>query len=320
MSGSSRIPLRIRLGLLALAAGGAGFLWDRHAAHPAGVSPAAADAQATSRVIQRAPGWTWPEHAPALPNTAPLTPAEVRARVMNHPSFQHSVATGSWCITHGRLRPCYGLRQRFEYHLLAIGILPVDDIRRLVEDDARQAHGAALAAAIMKVWDDYRAVRTYVPQHAFDPQDATTWQPVFEELRLARRRLMGPAWADAFFGQEESDFRAHTRDRAPGLAPLADTFADEGAPIPPLSAGQSAEAVYAERAARYGRAAADRLASLDEEWADWERRLEAAKAERSRLAQQPELSALQRDQALQAYIQSHFKPDEIRRVHALLHL
>jgi lipase chaperone LimK len=70
----------------------------------------------------------------------------------------------------------------------------------------------------------------------------------------------------------------------------------------------------------YGEAAAERLARLDDEWADWERRLNAARAERTRLLQSANLSEALRKQEMDRYIQDHFKPEESLRVRSLLRL
>jgi lipase chaperone LimK len=78
--------------------------------------------------------------------------------------------------------------------------------------------------------------------------------------------------------------------------------------------------VHAERVARFGQDAANRLAKADEEWADWERRLAAARAEWARLKSSQNLSEVQRKQDMQAYVNANFKPDEHLRVKALLNL
>jgi lipase chaperone LimK len=293
-----------------------GLGWQMHASH----RPAAALQGATPSLAPTSSTW-WTHSAEAsAPGGNALTLDEVRARVMNHPTFQFSIAPGTWCVQDDKLVPCYGLRRKFEYFLLAIGIVSMEDIRRLVEAEARKAQGDALAAEIMKIWDKYRATRAYEPITAFDPQDRSTWPAVLQEQQAARRRLMGDAWAYAFFHDEEADLKAEmdgagsTSDQ--GKRPKA----DPGGPVPQLTDSKDPAQVYAERSARYGQDAADRLAKLDDEWADWERRLEAARKEKSRLDSQAELSTLQRDQAMQTYARAHFKADEMKRVSALLHL
>ncbi|RYE63708.1 MAG: hypothetical protein EOO83_03135, partial [Oxalobacteraceae bacterium] len=95
---------------------------------------------------------------------------------------------------------------------------------------------------------------------------------------------------------------------------------DPGEPVPQMAPGKDPAAVRAERVARYGEAAADRLDKADADWADWERRLNAAKVEWERLQKAPNLSDTQRKAEINAYVKSNFPPDEQLRVQALLHL
>jgi lipase chaperone LimK len=87
-----------------------------------------------------------------------------------------------------------------------------------------------------------------------------------------------------------------------------------------LAPGKDPAAVRAERVARYGEAAAARLDMADEEWADWQRRLAAARTEWDRLRAAGHLSETQRRQEMDSYIKANFKSDEFLRVEALLRL
>lgn len=245
-----------------------------------------------------------------------MTPEQVRTRLFKDGSFAGTEPAGDWCVAAGKLKACPDLRKRFEYYILGLGEVQIGDIRTLVADEAQKAQGEALAKDIMAVWDKYWQLRTYAWRNKFDQSDRATWMPVFEEQHMVRRQILGDDWAKAFFDQEEQNFKQYYAQLESGQPPPP----DPGEPVPQMAPGKDPAAVRAERVARYGEAAADRLSKADEEWADWERRLAGARSEWSRLQNAANLSDTQRKQEIQAYINSNFKPDEHLRVQALLHL
>ncbi|MCH8181125.1 MAG: hypothetical protein IIA02_15275 [Proteobacteria bacterium] len=253
---------------------------------------------------------------PAEPASQALTAEQVRARLFQQGSFKGTEPPGGWCVGAGRLTPCAELRKRFEYYFLGLGEVSVQDLRTLVEDEARRAHGEAQAVAIMAVWDRYWQLRSHAWRSVFVQSDPGTWRPAFEEQRLVRRQILGEDWARAFYADDEVRFKQLMAQVESGQPPAI----DPGEPVPQMAPGKDPAAVHAERVARYGQAAADRLARADAEWADWERRLAAARNEWERLKASPQLSELQRKQDMDSHIQAHFQPDEQARVRALLHL
>lgn len=260
--------------------------------------------------------------APPMPvMAAPSGVEAVRARLLGLSSFAGTEPAGSWCVAHNgndkpQLQPCAALRQRFEYYLLALGEIGIEDIRRVVDDEARRAHGDALAAEITALWDRYWVLRNHPWQTPFKATDRSTWMPMLQEQRAMRHQLLGRPWAEAFFADDEQHFEQLYARQESGQPPPP----DPGAPVPQMTPGANAATVAAERVALYGEAAAERLARLDDEWADWERRLNAARAERTRLLQSANLSEALRKQEMDRYIQDHFKPEESLRVRSLLRL
>lgn len=245
-----------------------------------------------------------------------MTPEQVRNKLFKEGSFAGTEPSGDWCVMSARLTPCGDLRRRFEYYILGLGEVSIEDIKVLVADEARKAHGEQLGSEIMAIWDKYWQVRTYQYRNKFDQSDRSTWLAVFDEQKQVRRQILGADWAKAFFDQDEQNFKQYYAQLESGQPPPP----DPGEPVPQMAPGKDPVAVQAERVARYGQAAADRLAKVDEEWADWERRLAAARTEWDRLKGATNLSDTQRKQEMQAYVNSHFKPDEHLRVEALLHL
>lgn len=248
--------------------------------------------------------------------TKSMTPDQVRNKLFKEGSFAGTEPSGDWCVASAKLSPCPDLRKRFEYYILGLGEVSIDDIKALVADEARKAHGEQLANEIMAIWDKYWQVRTYQYRNKFDQSERSTWLAVFDEQKQVRRQILGADWAKAFFDQDEQNFKQYYAQLESGQPPPP----DPGEPVPQMAPGKDPAAVQAERVARYGQAAADRLAKVDEEWADWERRLAAARTEWDRLKGAANLSDTQRKQEMQAYVNSHFKPDEHLRVEALLHL
>lgn len=309
---------RTKLGALALGIVVLGFAgWQHWAARNTAPTGASGAGGATG-----AGGWSMirPGGEDAAPGplavAGQLTPDQVRDRLFRHGSFAGTEPSGNWCITEGKLKACPGLRQRFEYYILGLGEVRIEDLRALVADEATQANGPELAEQIMAVWDRYWQLRQYNYRNQFVQNDRNTWMPVFEEQKAVRRQILGADWAQAFYGDDEQAFLAHVSQLASGAPPPP----DPGEPVPQMAPGKDPAAVQAERVARYGQAAADRLAQADAEWADWQQRLTDARAEWARLQGAGNLSDPQRKQEMDSYIQAHFKPDEVLRVRALLHL
>lgn len=273
----------------------AGSAWDRFTGAASEDSGAAPEAQASAKA---------------------MTPEQVRTRLFKEGSFAGTEPAGDWCVNAGQLKPCAELRKRFEYYILGLGEVAIGDIRTLVADEAGKANGEAMAKQIMAIWDKYWQLRNHPYRNKFDQSDRSTWMPVFEEQKAIRRELLGAEWAKAFFEQDEATFKQYYAQLESGQPPPP----DPGEPVPQMAPGKDPAAVRAERVARYGEAAADRLAKADEEWADWEHRLAGARAEWDKLKAAPNLSEAQRKQDMQAYINANFKPDEHLRVQALLHL
>jgi lipase chaperone LimK len=67
-------------------------------------------------------------------------------------------------------------------------------------------------------------------------------------------------------------------------------------------------------------AALARVQQADAAWADWQRRLADAKQRIAALQAAPELSALQRSEAIERLIAQQFDASEAVRARALLHL
>lgn len=306
----TRVKLIAGGAALALLAGG-GLLW-RAGPLPTGAG-GARGADGWAMITPGAPADT---EVGAPGRVAPLSAEQVRQRLFRQGSLAGTEAAGDWCVSQSQLQPCAGLHHRFEYYILGLGEVTADELRVLVADEAQRAHGPVLAGQIVALWDRYWQLRGHAWRHRFDQNDRSTWLPVFEERRLVRRQILGAEWAAAFYADEETRFQAHYAQLESGLPPPP----DPGEPVPQMAPGKDPAAVHAERVARYGEAAAQRLAKADDEWADWQRRLAAARQEWQHLQAAAHLSDAQRRQEMARYVDQHFKSDEHLRVQALLKL
>jgi lipase chaperone LimK len=301
-------------GLLAAAIGvGSVVLWQR--------ASTGADGVPGQDAAQGGRGWGFGADKASASGAAAAvvqvrSPDQVRVRLFKEGSFAGTEPAGEWCVADRKLKPCPELRSRFEYYVLGLGEVTIEEIRGLIQDEAQRAHGPELAGQIMAIWDKYWQIRTYNWRNKFVQSDRSTWMPVFEEQRTVRRQLLGQPWAEAFYKDDEQHFQEYYAQLESGLPPPP----DPGEPVPQMAPGKDPAAVRAERVARYGEAAADRLDKADAEWADWERRLGAAKAEWERLQKSANLSDAQRKAEMSTYVKSNFPADEQLRVQALLHL
>jgi lipase chaperone LimK len=314
MENTMQMIFKVAFGLsasLLLAAGGAWYVQQQGAA--------------SNKVMSAGTGAgtnAWTEAASiggAASNVTPRlrTPEETRNRLFKEGSLAGTEPSGDWCVGPDQmLKPCEGLRTRFEYYILGLGEVTIDEVRALIEDEARRAHGDKPTVEIMAIFDKYWKVRTHEYRNNFVQTDRSTWLPVFEEQKTVRRQIMGEPWALAFFADDEASFKAYYAQLDSGAAPPAKS----GEPVPQMEPGKDPAAVRAERVARYGEEAAARLDAVDKQWDEWDRRLAAARSEWERIQAQANLSEVQKQDEMAAYVQSHFQGKEQVRVRALLKL
>jgi hypothetical protein len=160
------------------------------------------------------------DNASSLLPTDPteMTPDQIRARLFEQGALSGTEPAGEWCVQADKLTPCSELRKRFEYYILAVGETEPVDIRKLIADEARKAHGDKLGAEIMAIWDKYWVLRTYNWRNKLEPGDLRTWMQTFEEQREVRQRLLGAEWAEAFYAEEDRKFKAYYEQMQSGAS------------------------------------------------------------------------------------------------------
>jgi lipase chaperone LimK len=207
---------------------------------------------------------------------------------------------GSWSMgANGQAQPNIALRRRFDYLLLLQGERSLAALTAEIQRQVSAAHGALAAQQIVALWHSYLQLQQKQWKTQVDMLRPTTWASALTERSQARRELLGIAWADAFYREEEDALRQQIA-KSNGQTVAAST---QEANLP---------AVLPD--------AALRQAEVDAEWQQWQRRLEAARAQVAQLQQAPELSATQRTEAVAAYINSQFSGTELVRAKALLKL
>jgi hypothetical protein len=202
---------------------------------------------------------------PGRVDTAPLTPplamapADVqalRSKIARGP-LAGTVLDGELrCNPQNLLEPDAGVRRRFDYYAQVLGAagealrLSRQEIAELVGDDARAMCGSAAAEQAQGLWMAYSGINTAVAGTS-DPQ---TLQTALAQRRAARDQALGPQWAQALFGDDDSAIQARLAGNTPAIAPempVRDPVAE---------------------------------AQLRAQWADWERRVAAAKGELQHLS------------------------------------
>ncbi|MBX3623305.1 MAG: hypothetical protein KF891_25325 [Rhizobacter sp.] len=242
-------------------------------------------------------------------------------QVIAHGSLRDTDADGDWGRwAGGQLQPSFSLRQRFDYLLTTLGEATPADLRQWVDEEVTAQKGAAAARQVLAVWDRYIALQ----QHAFrlqaNPADPASWQPALAERVSVRQQILGRDWAQAFYAEEEKALLAHAEAMS-SPAGRDDKTPPEGDVMALLTAPADAalaEQVQARRVQQLGPEAAERLRAEDAAWADWERRLQAARLRLQAIVVAPELSAPQRRQAQDDALAQAFSGQELVRARALL--
>jgi lipase chaperone LimK len=215
-------------------------------------------------------------------------------------SLANTQADGDWSIgPNGQPQPSMALRRRFDYFLLLQGEVDLSAVAAQIRKQVQAAHGAAAAQQIMALWDSYLRLQQYTWTTHVNMQRRETWAPALAERSAIRRQLLGTAWAEAFYADEENALRQMIAQANSGL--------------PVTSATQAADPIALPDAAQ-------RIAAHEAQWQQWEQRLAAARSRVEQLRNAPELSDPQRSEAITTYVNQQFSGSELLRAKALLNL
>lgn len=251
--------------------------------------------------------------APAL--RPARTPEDLLHALFTDGSLRGAALDGDWGRWDGqRLAPSADLRRRFDQLLTTLGESSAEELRQLVGWLADQDLGPSGAVAVLEVWDRYLRLQQHSYREAMDLQQPQRWPLVLQERQRVRRDALGSDWAEAFYGAEERAFG----QRLQGAPQAEPQRADHWLGAAP--AGTDAQTWQRQRVAALGEAAAARLEAEERRQADWQTRIDAARAELDRMKRAPELSAPQRQAAVTQWLETHFEGTERLRARALLGL
>jgi len=219
----------------------------------------------------------------------------------------------------GRLVVDRALRRRFDWYLALAGESDHAGLRALFARDVEAAHGVATAAEALAWFDRY--VDCLRAESALPPVAGAADR--LAALHAVRERVLGPAVAAAFYGDEERE----------AVEVLARLDAGRDAPLPRGEAAAAARVAahderlarsaadaatrHAQRSTHWGPEAADRLAALDLERAQWRGRIEAYRRDAQMIHADRSLDDASRNRALVALRAARFDPQERARIEAL---
>jgi lipase chaperone LimK len=233
----------------------------------------------------------------------PLLAADMRDKGLNlqASSLADTQADGTWSIgSNGQAQPSLALRRRFDYFLLLQGERDISALTADIQRQVSAAHGQIAAQQVMALWVSYLQLQQHRWTTQVDMQRPSTWASALTERSMKRRELLGIAWAEAFYRDEQNDLRqliAKSYGQEFHTASAAERNLPNALPDAP-----------------------QRQAEVDAEWQQWSQRLETARSHIVKLQLAPELSEPQRAEAVAAYVSSQFSGSELLRVKALLKL
>ena len=276
--------------------------------------------------------------APSRPAVAPA----VRHPNDLPPSFSGTVVDGGWPVDErGHLLITAAVRDRFDYFLLGLGEMPLAELVHRLQSSIRMSLEEPAQSEALQLLEDYLALQRALTELAEPAPGAseTDLSAMAEHLRYVRevrRAYLSPEAADAFYGEEEQYdqymlnwLQLHAdetlteaeRQQAQSLlrAELPQGLNDALAQVNAVlnlahatadlqRAGASDSDVHQLRVDHVGEPAAQRLADLDQQRAQWQRRVDAWLSERDALMNESEV---EQRRAMQ------FSQQELQRVMAL---
>jgi lipase chaperone LimK len=216
-------------------------------------------------------------------------------------SLANTQLDGDWSIgPNGQPQPSMALRRRFDYFLLLQGEVDISALSAQIRQQVQVAHGAAAAQQIMAVWDSYLRLQKHNWTTQINMQRRDTWSPALAERTAVRRQLLGTAWAEAFYADEENALHQMIAQANSGLPPITQAAQPDNPTALPD--------------------AAHRIAAHEAQWQQWDQRLATARSHIEQLRNAPELSAPQCNEAITTYVNQQFSGSELLRAKALLNL
>ena len=216
---------------------------------------------------------------------------------MANTSLAGTQPDGDWGVNAlGYLRASRALRQRFDYYLSLAGEMPLASIEALFRQAAEKDLKEPALSQVLALWSRFVQLQQHPWKHAVNVQKPDSWSAALSERQIQRRQLLGADVAAVFYAEEEGQLQQM---------------------LMRLQASQSERAEPITTSATHPQAS-EREAALRAQWQQWEQRLQAARSQLQAYKLAPELSASQRQQAIEHYLASQFLGTELIRARALL--
>ncbi|MCP5350945.1 MAG: lipase secretion chaperone [Oceanospirillaceae bacterium] len=250
----------------------------------------------------------------------------------------------------GHLLLNVSIKERFEYFLSTLGEFSLDEVLAMVRDDISRELQEPARSEALKLFEDYIAYKRSLVElekqlgsaASFEQYDMSNMRLRLDQLRNKRREYLSAEAADAFFGFDETydDFMLGKLDIMNNPQLTADEKAaqismlenqlpaqlqdmrSETERISQVFAqtekmkqqGATAEEVYAQNSAAFGSEAAARIATLENQRAQWQQRIDTYLAAK-KAVQDSQRSETQKQQAIEQ-LRAAFTPQEQLRLAA----
>ncbi|MCP5326846.1 MAG: lipase secretion chaperone [Oceanospirillaceae bacterium] len=250
----------------------------------------------------------------------------------------------------GHLLLNVSIKERFEYFLSTLGEFSLDEVLALVRDDISRELQEPARSEALKLFEDYIAYKRSLVElekqlgsaASFEQYDMSNMRLRLDQLRNKRREYLSAEAADAFFGFDETydDFMLGKLDIMNNPQLTADEKAaqismlenqlpaqlqdmrSETERISQVFAqtekmkqqGATAEEVYAQNTAAFGSEAAARIATLENQRAQWQQRIDTYLAAK-KAVEESQRSETQKQQAIEQ-LRAAFTPQEQLRLAA----
>jgi hypothetical protein len=163
------------------------------------------------------------------PDSQPLANASMPTRKAEDPvtSFERWVQVrsslrgaemdGDWgkLDAQGRLMPSRSVRYRFDQLLTLQGEVELRDLGWYVSAASHASIGENGGAQVEQLWKKYLELLSRDFRSQVNLNQPAGWAAALQERRVARREVLGPEWAEQFFGEEERAFESLIRQSTP---------------------------------------------------------------------------------------------------------
>lgn len=252
----------------------------------------------------------------------------------------------------GKLILSDDIKHRFEYFLSLMGEFPQEDVLELVREDIKinlKEPALSEAMALFENYIDYKLTLVELEQQLqapadYEMNDIELMRAQLDKLRNLRKEHLGDEVSDAFYGFDdvyddymlnrieiinnrqltEEEKQQQLTGLQEQLPPGLQTMRDETARISNAfeaveqmkQDGASSEEVFQYNSQQFGQQAAFRLQELESQRTAWRERIDDYLWEKADIETDPQMSAQEKQKAIEALQQNRFSATELKRLPA----